>query len=104
MIMGVITGFQLESLQISMATGRTSRLNEIDELGSFQAIRPVSDAVLSRSNLWVCLASIGLMTGLWLLLAAPALILAASQGQLDQIFTQHKFFVVPMVGVFMWIA
>lgn len=102
MIVGVLNGFQLEGLQISLASGRTTRLNEIDELGSFQATRPVTDAQLSRSNLWVCLASIGLMTAIWLLFISPAIIIAASQGQLPQLFARHQFFVVPLVGVFMW--
>ena len=104
MIMGVMNGFQLEGLQISLASGRTTRLNEIDELGSFQATRPVTDAKLSRSNLWVCLASIGLMTAIWLLFVSPTIILAASQGQLQQLFARHQFFVVPLVGVFMWVT
>ncbi len=105
MILGVLNGFQLEGVRVSMSSDRSpTRLNEVDEMGSFMATRPVSDAALATSNLWVCLASVGLLTGLWIALAGPVLIIAAVQDTLPQLFTRQQLVLIPLVAAFLWIA
>ncbi len=104
-IVGVLSGFQLESMQVTLTPGKNSatRLHEADELGSFQATRPVSDAKLAKSKLLVCLSSVLLMAVLWLLIATPALLLAAQQGIIESLPIREKFFIVPLATLIMWI-
>lgn len=105
-ILGVLSGFQLESMQISLTPGRNNwtQRNEVDELGSFQATRPVSNASIARSKLLVCLSSVILTAALGLLIASPALVTAANCGTLGSIVTQQKIFIMPIAALLMWIS
>lgn len=105
-ILGVLSGFQLESMQISLTPGKNNwtQRNEVDELGSFQATRPVSNASIARSKLLVCLSSVILTAALGLLIASPALVTAVNRGTLGSIVTQQKIFIMPIAALLMWIS
>lgn len=105
MLVGVTNGFQLESMQVSTSSSSAaSSLSDIDELRSFQATRPVSDGELSRGSLWVCLASVSLIVGFWLVLVAPVIAISAWRGTLEQQFVSERFVVVPAVTLSIWIC